>query len=277
MEKEDNKLKHFLQSELDKEADQIMEEVNKNPGMEDVVAPEEIFNRLQKQIREHEESGPSGDSELSEEEEELIRLGKLYKKKRSKRKYYVLGVAVICVLAFGMTSLGDGKKVVQKVKDMVAGKEQTITDAESEKFSETITVDEFGIHDEIEKKFGFYPVQMQHVPYGMKLAETFLEEEMQIVRLRYVDVNQEDKSILWRITTNNRTNSVGTDMEDPVGQEYTKTVQGTDITFKEYNVEGSDTDRWSIEFVDNEIQYFATLIGLEQEEVERVADNLYFP
>jgi hypothetical protein len=46
MEMDDNKLKRFLQSELDKEADIMMEQINKDPNMADVVAPDEMFDKL---------------------------------------------------------------------------------------------------------------------------------------------------------------------------------------------------------------------------------------
>jgi len=54
MEMEDKKLKRFLQEELNREADLIMEEVDSDPSLKDVVAPDEIYDNLMQQIHEYE-------------------------------------------------------------------------------------------------------------------------------------------------------------------------------------------------------------------------------
>ena len=47
----DKKMTRWIQEEMDREADLIMEEVNSDPSMKDVVAPEVIRERLFEQIR----------------------------------------------------------------------------------------------------------------------------------------------------------------------------------------------------------------------------------
>lgn len=43
------------------------------------------------------------------EEQELIRLGKLYKKRKGYRKYFVLAAVLILAMLFGVTSFGEPK------------------------------------------------------------------------------------------------------------------------------------------------------------------------
>ena len=50
----DEKLRRLLQEDMEKEADNLMEEVNKDPSLANVKAPEEIREKLFAQIREYE-------------------------------------------------------------------------------------------------------------------------------------------------------------------------------------------------------------------------------
>ena len=72
MRMDDEKLKRILQEAAEWEADQIMEEVNSDPEMHDVEAPEIIHQRLFQQIHEHEASKQDSESVLTEEEKKYI-------------------------------------------------------------------------------------------------------------------------------------------------------------------------------------------------------------
>lgn len=272
MEMDDNKLKRFLQDELDKEADQLMEKVNRDPDVKDAVAPDSIFEKLQKQIQEHEQSKVEASAELTPEDQELIRLGKIYRKRRSRRKYHVLIAAAICMLAFGMTSLGDEKKIVQQVKNMIARREQTRTGSSDEKTIDVKTIDELDFYEEVKEKLGFDLVHMEYMPEGMKLVETIIEEEMQVARYRYVD--EKNRSITCRVYTNHRENSIGTDMVDSIVQEYDKDVDGTIVSIKECDEIESGREKWMASFIYEDHQYQFIIRGMEQSEVEKIVENL---
>ena len=66
MEMEDKKLKRFLQDEMNREADLIMKEVDSDPSLKDVVAPEEIYDNLMQQIHDYEAEQASKNSQASE-------------------------------------------------------------------------------------------------------------------------------------------------------------------------------------------------------------------
>lgn len=276
MEMEDKKLKRFLQDEMNREADLIMKEVDSDPSLSDVVAPEEIYDNLMQQIHDYEAEQASKNSQASEEEQELIRLGKLYKKKRSRRKYYVLLLAGVCVLAYGITSIGGGKKVFSEMKRMFRDKDTyvRVDSGEGEKFdSEQVTTEE-DAYDEIEEKLGFYPVRLYYLPEGMSFVEMTVEEEIQSARLHY----QDDKvgQIAYYIFSNNRTASMGMDVEDKLINEYEKEVEGTSVKVKEYLIEGSNAKRWQVEFMYKDEQYLLRIMEVEADEVEKIIENLYF-
>lgn len=275
MEMEDKKLKRFLQEELNREADLIMEEVDSDPSLKDVVAPDEIYDSLMQQIHEYEKEQANKNSQASEEEQELIRLGKLYKKKRSRRKYYVLLLAGVVVLAYGITSIGGGKKVFSEMKRMLGDKTQTVVNTQEK---EGRLVDEINnevdAYESIEKRLGFYPVRIDYLSEGMDFVEAMIEVETQSARLCYED--DKEGKIAYYIFTNNRTSSMGIDVEDKVINEYKKEIEGASVKVTEYLIEENNTKRWQVEFVHDDVQYLLRMTGIEVEEVQKIIENLYF-
>lgn len=276
MEMEDKKLKRFLQEELNREADLIMEEVDSDPSLKDVVAPDEIYDSLMQQIHEYEKEQANKNSQASEEEQELIRLGKLYKKKRSRRKYYVLLIAGVVVLAYGITSIGGGKKVFSEMKRMLGDKTQTVVNTQEK---EGRLVDEMASEEDaylqIEEELGIYPVKMYYMPEGMSFVEAVVLEESQSARL-YYENEAEEKSIRVRVVAKNREGSISSDIEDVLLHEYDKEINGTILNIKEYQTEGNNTKRWSISFVHNDAHYSFMIMGIEEEEMNKIIENLYF-
>lgn len=275
MEMDDNKLKRLLQEGMEWDADCIMAEVDSDPSVKDVIAPEEIHDKLMQQIREHEQTLETEEERLSQEEQELIRLGKKYKKKRGRRKYIVLIVAAVCALGVGTISFGDGKKVFTEVKRLLSDREQNVVNTPSERHAVYDEVaSEEAAYEQVNEKFGFYPVRIMGLPEGMSFSEIAIDEALQMAQLYYVDAD--GRMIVYRVTTNNRESSVGVDVEDTLIQEYEKEIKKTLISIKEYNIEENDTERWVISFVYKDAQYSMILTGMNKEEVEEITEGLYF-
>lgn len=284
---DDEKLKRLLQEDMDKDVENILEEVNSDLEIRDVVAPEVIHERLFKQIREHEamkaeeveelnseDENTHDTSELSEEQQELIRLGKIYKKKRSRRKYWVIAVAVVCALALGITSFGGAEKVFKEVKDMIAGKSQTHVDTDENRTDDVQIVSEEEAYEKIDEEFGVYPVRFLYLPEGMEFVELVIEEDLQFVQLCYE--NNEGEAIAYRIVTSHRTGSVGVDVEDKLLNEYEIENKGNYINIKEYEVEGNEVSRWLITFEYENVQYWLQIMDMQEDEVKKIVENLYF-
>ncbi|MBQ4559531.1 MAG: DUF4367 domain-containing protein [Tyzzerella sp.] len=206
--------------------------------------------------------------------EELIRLGKIYKKKRSRRKYYVLLVAVLCALGVGTVSFGDGKKVFTKIQGIFnKGTHTRISDGDDDKFDGVIKASEEDVYEKIEEKFGFAPIKLLYLPGGMQFVEANIEYETQNARLYYK--GKEGESIIFRVITDYRTGLVSADIEDVYIREYEKTVNNTNVLITEYEIKENKASRWSVVFEHKDAQYTLIATGIQQQEVEKIVDNLY--
>ena len=269
----DKKWKQFLQKEMDKELEEIdgiLEEMNQDPKMRDLVAPEEIHDKLFAQIRESQEEK----DRLSDDEKELIRLGMVYKKRRKWNKYIVLIAAVVCALAVGVTSMGGPDRVMEKFGWKIADREQTNIDTDDERLKEPDVVSEAEAYAQIEDEFGFLPVKLYYLPEGMTFKELFLSEITSDADLCYVGENQE--TITYSLFTNYRTGSIGRDVEDELIDEYQKVVSDTTISIKKYLIEENQTNRYIAQFEYQKVYYVLRINNIEDTEVDKVIENLYF-
>lgn len=275
MKMDDAELKRLIQEGMDYEAERIMAEVESDPNLKDVVAPEEIFENLMKQIHDHEMEEEREREALSQEEQELIRLGKIYKKKRSRRKYIVLIAAVVCALGVGTISFGDKGKVFTEIQRMLGDRKQTVVNSgdEDTSFVDDVSTEE-GAYQQIEKMFGFVPVKMYYLPNGMDFQEMNIEKNLQFAQLQYKE--SEGISMTYRIVTDYRTSSTSSDIEDEFVREYDKKVGERNITIKEYLIKDNNLSRWLVNFDYENAQYTIVITGVNQSEVEKIIENLYF-
>lgn len=261
--------------ELVEEAKSIMEEVNSDQKVVDRPLPVNLRKNIDKRILALNAKEEKTEGErFSAEERELMRLGKLYKKKRKMRKYFVLAAAVVCALAFGVTSMGGPERLFEKVNWTLAGREQTNVDSDSDKILEASSVKEEEAYQQIEDKFGFYPVKPIYMPEGIEILEMNMGEEIQGINLTYE--KDELVSIIYFIRPNYRNGSLGTDIEDQLEEKYETQVSGVNILIKKYSVDEQQNERWSIEFAYEDVQYFMRIIDMEEEEVEKIVENLFF-
>lgn len=270
----DKELKQLLQEQMKREAEEIMEEVNSDPNVKDVVAPESIRTKLFQQIREYEESQAA--QERTEEEEELIRLGKVYRKKKKRKWTKVLGaVAIMAILgAFvGVTAMGGPEKVFEKIRWTIAGKEQENIDTDSDKVRMPDVVGEDEAYEMINEAFGFYPVKLIYLPEGVEYKQASVEKALQMAQIIY---GKEDLILSYMIQPSNRTGSWGTGIEDAFMEEETKRVSDVPITIKQYVVEENQVERWQILFEWQDAQYCLETSGLGKEEIVKIVDNLCF-
>lgn len=262
--------KEIIQEEMMKDAERIMDEVNADPSLKDVIAPEEIHEKLFAQIHEYERQRVF--EQLSEEDKELIRLGKVYKKRRKWTKYLILVAAVLAVLGLGTVCIGEGEKVSQIISEMLHGKERKSVD-----LGETEVIkylDEYEAYEKIEKEYGFSPVRLRYLPPNTGFCETVFSKDMQYVNIIY-GIN-ERTSIIYIIRPNYRESSYGTIIEDEKKQEYQMIVNNVEITVTEYNIMEIEENKWSVCFVYQDVQYLLRINNMEQGNVEKIINNLGF-
>lgn len=208
------------------------------------------------------------------EEQELIRLGKLYKKRKGYRKYFVLAAVLILAMLFGVTSFGEPKKVFERVIGTLTGREQVNIDSEHEDVSKTDDMSEEEAYQEIEDRFEVVSVRMNYLPEWTEFLEMTISEEIQNVNLMYGGKGK--VKIILSIRPNYRTSSIGTDMEDDFLEEHIKETRYTTITMRKYGVDGTE-QRWFVQFAYQETLYSMTIMNTSKEEVETIVENLYFP
>ena len=256
--------------ELVKSAKCIMEEVNADQDVVNRPLPPHMHEKIKQRIDAYEAKREA--ERLSAEEVEFIRLGKLYKKKRKMRKYFVLAAAVIGVLAIGITSMGENEKIFDRFKIMTTGREQTQINSSDSVVKET-DWSEDEVYEEIESKYGFYPVKLDYLPDGIGFLEVDINEEIPNIYMLYG--TNEDVKISYQIRPNYRDSSWGKDVEDELLEEYEMQVDDVTLHLERYCVKNG-VERWVVEFKHESASYSLIIVDYEKDEVEKIVENLYF-
>lgn len=269
----DEELKRLLQEEMIREAEQIMAEVNADPTLKDVKCPEEVHDKVFEQIRIYEEEkAKMAREQLSYEDRELLRLGKIYRRRRKWSRYAVLVAALIAMLALGSVSMGNDENIFSIITKMFAGREQTVVDSGETEPNTFLAEEE--IYEKIEKTYGFKPIKLEYLPAGMSFQEGIIGEQIQEIKLIYGTKDTADVTyIIW---PNYRDTSFATDIEDKKIQEYQMEINEVTISIQEYLIEDSGENRWAVHFEFQNVHYFLRITDMHQDEVEEILNNLRF-
>lgn len=266
----DEDWKAFIAREMERDLDDVMAEINADPAMKDIKAPESIHDNLMVMIREYERQ--KAYEQLSDEDKELIRLGKAYKKRRVFNGFVVAMAAVIVGLSLGSVCVGDDGNIFKIISSIFVGQEQTTINSED---TEVLTyIKEHEAYAKIEEIYKFKPVRLRYLPEKTVFYEAIFSEGMQGVNLVYEMEN--GKSITYTIRPNYRESSFGATVEDEKIQEYTMNVKDNEIVLKEYNIVETGENRWMIFFQHKDVQYMLNLNDIGQAKVENIVKNLGF-
>lgn len=264
--------KEFLKEEMNREAEEIMREVEQDPETADLEAPPEIKEKLWEQIRQYEEE--QAHKKLSLEEQELLQLGRVYKRRRKYRKYLVLAASLIMVMALGVTSIGGPKRVVEVVERMMGDRKQVTVNTDSDKIESIDIVDEEEAYEAIEREFGFAPIRLYYMPVGVEFKKAKICEDLQVAQVIYQ--GEEGKRIVFRIKANYRVESTNVDYEDELVDEYIIQHEKTVMKVRKYWIVENMEERWSVQFSYKDKEYFLVISGLEKVEFEKIVENLEF-
>lgn len=262
--------RQIIGAEMEKEAEEIMKEVNSDPALKDVQAPPEIREALLQQIQEYEKQKIY--DQLTDEDRELIQLGKCYKKTRKLGRYLVIAMAIVFILAMGSVSVGKGKNISRVISRMFAGREQTVSnsgDTAPSRYGE-----EAELREKIEEVYGFVPVRLMYFPEKTVFYEGVLGQDIQGANLIYE--MQNGSSLIYIIRPEYRNSSIGTDVEDKKNQEYEMKVNGVSVTVTEYIIEETGVQKWAARFVYENVLYLLRVTDIEQKEMEKIINNLHF-
>lgn len=307
MENQKNKLTEE-EVRLMEEKKHIMQAVNNDPNVANSPLPPNMLDKVYKEIRANEaerairaidaelmkagvpleedadeeedneeigvaEAKADAENIFSAEDKELIRLGRIYKKRKKLHRYLVAVAAIVCVLAFGITSMGGPKKVFEKFNWTLAGREQTNVDSDNDDVVQMGDVKEDEVYQEIEDRYGFLAVRPIYRPEGVKFLEASIGGEIQGINVLY---GKNDKvKMTYVIRPNFKTSSIGKDIEDDFIQEYIEETEDAVIYIRKYIFDDTE-ERWSVQFEYQEVSYSMLIMDSNEAEVRKIVENLFF-
>lgn len=247
-----------LKEEVDKEARQIEKEVREREDLDDITVSEDmetsLFNKIQ-------------DYEYDRRSKTVYR--------RKKKRYVILALAAVLVLAFGSVITSVGSKSYWKVLwERIAGDERaSYIDVEQMDSQETQDIDEIQVYKEIGEKLGISIVRLGYKPTKMYLKKYDLSEEQRKATLLY---DYKGQVIRYTMYMNDKDSSLGQIKTDQLVDQYQiETAQKIVVEIKEYKIEDSDLNRYvaDFEYMDAQYQFMGVI---EKEEFERIIKNLAF-
>ena len=262
--------REIIAEEMEREAEAIMAEVNADPALKDVKAPEGMYEEFMQMIREYEKQKLY--DQLSEEDRKYLQIGKAYVKRRRLNRYIILVAAVVFVLAFGTVSFGEKTPIFNFVSRLFTGGEQDVVN--SDEIEPILYLHEDEVYAKIEEVYDVTPVRLGYLPENTKFYEATFDETLQYINMIY-EMNDET-SLSYIIRPNYREASFGTVIDDERIQEYQMKINDVDVTITEYIIIETGTQKWTVQFTYEDVVYMIRLSKIQKEEVEKVVMNLDF-
>ena len=247
-----------LNEAVSREAEQIEKEVRDCKDLDDIKVSEDMETSLFNKIQEYEYDR---------------RLKKVYHRK--KRRYIIVALAAVLVLAFGSVMTGVGSKSYWKVMwDRIAGDENaSIINVEDMESQTTEDLDEMGVYREINETFGISVVRFGYKPKKMFLVRYSIDKEQ---RKAYLFYKYDDEIIRYTIYINDSDSSFGQKELDRLVDEYEITIGNSISTkIKEYNLYNSSDKRYIAEFEYQNTQY-QIMGSIKKQELEKILLDLKF-
>ena len=162
--------------------------------------------------------------------------------------------------------------MTETVKQLLGDRQLTNIDTNHAGKEESIDTIEESVYQKIKDEFGFDPVRLDYKPLDMEMVDYSLEPEFLSATIYY---QYGDNIMTYTITPVYQDFSFGYDIEDTIVDEYTKTVEDTQIEVTEYLIQESKQQEFSAEFEYKDVTYILTGI-IEKEEFEKILENLHF-
>lgn len=197
---------------------------------------------------------------------------KRVRKKKSLRVYVALVAVMIMALAVSISSVGDGRSLMKTIKSVVGEREVVQVDSGEDNYVIEAENEEEA-YQKIEKELGIKPVKLMTLPADAKFVKAELEKDLKVAEL-YYQVNNEN--IVYVINEDQAKNSIGVSVEDEAVEDYILEVQGVLINIKGCEIASTKQKRYYASFDYKETKYFLSGVK-EQEDFEKILNNLYFP
>lgn len=286
--REEEQFAAFMEEQMQKEAEQIEEELKKNPEIARLSPGDGAKERLYERIEEYERQ--QAVRRLSPEDQEALRLGRQIQQEKareeeskaasrpgsgSKRFFKRLaGVAAVFVIvaAVGITGVGGPDRVREVLQQMVGNREVTKVNSDDKDVLKSDDEKEEEAYQEIEDELGIYPVKLiKRLPY-MNFTDMQLDSDLRVANIFY---NNNGEIISYIINCSQEDATWGADIEDTLMQEYNYPINNVQILIQEYVVVETGDKKYSAQFEYKDVHYQLTGI-MTREQIEEIINNLYF-
>lgn len=286
--REEEQFAAFMEEQMQKEAEQIEEELKKNPEIARLSPGDGAKERLYEKIEEYERQ--QAVRRLSPEDQEALRLGRQIQQEKareeeskaasrpgsgSKRFFKRLaGVAAVLVIvaAVGITGVGGPDRVMEVLQQMVGNRKLTTVNSDDKDIIEFDDVEEEEVYQKIKDKFGIDAVRIVKLLPKMEFLDMQIDQDLQVANLFY---DNDGKIISYIISCSQDESVWGRDIEDTFIREYKYPLELVQASVQEYEIEETGEKKYSASFDYQDVHYQLTGT-MKQQELEEILNNLYF-
>lgn len=287
----------ILKSELEKEAKEILTEIEADESLKDITMPEEAEDELMQKIQKLEEEKAAYEH-LSEKDKEALRLGREIQiqkenkigddekttayqdenvvtfRKKKRRTYLLIALVAVFVMMLGMTAVGEVPLVTEWRRQIFGSRELTNVNSERESREsiENTLESEVAIYKEIKDTFQVDIIRLNYRPDKTEVIDYEIDEALNRATILY----QCDESIMeYQMVFNYRNQSCGYAVEDELLSEKTILVDDTLIQLQEYRVDNSTEKTYIAQFVSDDVHYtLNATTTLPEEEIEKILKKI---
>lgn len=302
MKNKHEEMEELLRSELDREAQEILAEIEADESLKDLKLPEENEEALLQKIQELEEKKAACEA-MPEKDKEALRLGREMQalkengkdateadenkdsegtsktvpfKKRRRKLYLLVAIVAILTFAIGMTSIGE-VPLMTEIKNQILGTSEMVKTNSAREGDDTVVESagsEAEAYKEIQSIFDIKIAQLGYLPNEVIFIDDEIDSTLKKASLFYQCRN----SILeYRISFAPTEQASGYEVEDKLLDEQTMIVNDVPIELRCYEIPDNKEISYVAHFEYKDIYYtLNTTTDIDKEEIIQILKNLYF-
>ena len=297
---EDHKdIEAILKSELEREAREILAEIEADESLQGLTMPDEAEEELMQRIQKLEEEKAAYE-QLSEKDKEALRLGREIQiqkenkieddnrdkhpedaggkvvtfKKKKRRTYLLIALVAVLVMMVGMIAVGEVPLVTEFTNLIYGDSEVTKVNSAREdanEFEEGRDA-EVDVYEKIKDTFNVDIIRLNYMPDETEIIDYEIDEVLNRATIIY----QCDGSIMeYQMIFNYRNQVSGYMVADALVNEETFTIDDILIQLQEYQIENSNEIMYVAQYVYQDAHYtLNTTTKLPKEEVEKILKKI---
>lgn len=300
MQEQHKEMEDILKAELDREAREILAEIEADESLQNLTMPDAAEEELMRRIQKLEEERAVYE-QLSERDKEALRLGRELQmqkenkiaddsndsddadrkvvtfRKKKRRTYLLVGVVAVFVMMMGMSAVGE-VPLVTELQELLYG-EAEVTKVNSAREDANAFEEgrdkEVSVYEEIKDTFNVDIIRLDYRPDKTKIIEYEIDEALDRATIIY---QFGDSIIEYYMVFNYKTQSQSYMIADELVNEKSFTVNEILIQLQEYKVKDTGEIVYIASFVYQDVQYILNVFNgetaLPEEEIEKILKNI---